>query len=126
MMSVLLAHLGSMLPWAWARAGVRTGERALLRSLFDELPKNTLLVADAGFTGFELLSELRERGTRRTRTRMLERSLADCPAARRARTQGAAPRFACRWPHKQQQTPAGQPRITTATDTQRTAASQLQ
>lgn len=64
MTGVLLVHLGAMLPWAWARAGVRTGERALLRSMLDVLPdaqENTLLVADAGFTGFELLSELRER-----------------------------------------------------------------
>ena len=59
MMAVLLVHLGVMLPWAWARAGVRTAERTLLRSLLDVLPEQTLLVADAGF---DLLTDLRERG----------------------------------------------------------------
>lgn len=62
MMAVLLVHLGVMLPWAWARAGARTAERTLLRSMLDALPDATLLVADAGFTGFELLGDLRARG----------------------------------------------------------------
>jgi hypothetical protein len=61
-MGVLLVHLGVMLPWAFARAGARAAERTLLRSLLGVLPADTLLVADAGFTGFELLNELRHRG----------------------------------------------------------------
>jgi hypothetical protein len=61
-MTLLLVHLGVMLPWAWKAAGVRTGERTLLRDLLHLLPERTLLVADAGFTGFDLLSALRCRG----------------------------------------------------------------
>ncbi|MBM4108582.1 MAG: transposase, partial [Phycisphaerae bacterium] len=59
---LLLMHLGVMLPWAWRCAGVNNAERTLLRSLLGVLPENALLVADAGFTGYELLSELRSRG----------------------------------------------------------------
>lgn len=58
MMMVLLVHLGVMLPWAWRIGGARDAERTLLRDLLDELPEHTLLVADAGFTGFDLLGEL--------------------------------------------------------------------
>ncbi len=62
MMTLLLVHLGAMLPWGWKIAGVGTGERALLREAMGLLPKNTLLVTDAGFTGFDLLRELQQRG----------------------------------------------------------------
>ena len=58
MMTLLLVHLGVMLPWAWRIGNARDAERTLLRDLLDELPGNTLLVADAGFTGFDLLCEL--------------------------------------------------------------------
>jgi hypothetical protein len=61
MVLLLLVHLGAMLPWAWKIGGARDAERTLLRSLLDDLPEGTLLVADAGFTGFDLLSELRRR-----------------------------------------------------------------
>lgn len=64
MMLVLLVHLGSMLPWAWKIGSARESERALLRSALDRLPPSTLLVADAGFVGFALLSDLRARGVR--------------------------------------------------------------
>ena len=62
MMALLLVHLGTMLPWAWKVAGVRTSERTLLRGVLHQLPTRTLLVADAGFTGFDLLSDLNDRG----------------------------------------------------------------
>ena len=62
MMMLLLVHLGCMLPWAWKCGGARDPERTLLRGLLDLLPEKTLLVADAGFTGFELLSEFQRRG----------------------------------------------------------------
>lgn len=58
MMVLLLVHLGVMLPWGWRIGSAREPERALLRDCVDELPEQTLLVADAGFTGFDLLSEL--------------------------------------------------------------------
>jgi hypothetical protein len=62
MMTLLLIHLGCMLPWAWKVGNAPDAERTLLRRLLGTLPHNTLLVADAGFTGFDLLSELRRRG----------------------------------------------------------------
>lgn len=64
MLLLLLVHLGSMLPWGWAVGGARDSERELLRRTLDDLPADTLLVADAGFTGFEFLTSLRARGVR--------------------------------------------------------------
>ncbi len=60
MLALLLVHLGAMLPWAWAVGPAAGSERSLLRGLLHLLPARTLLVADAGFTGFDLLSHLRE------------------------------------------------------------------
>ena len=62
MLCLLLVHLGAMLPWHFVIGGARDAERPLLRSCLGLLPERTLLVADAGFTGFDLLSELRARG----------------------------------------------------------------
>jgi len=61
--TLLLMHLGAMLPWAFALGEARTSERALLHTVLPLLPENTLLVADAGFVGFDLLSMLKGRGT---------------------------------------------------------------
>lgn len=62
MLGLLLVHLGAMLPWAFVSGSARDSERALLRSCLRLLPERTLLVADAGFTGFDLLSDLHARG----------------------------------------------------------------
>ena len=62
MMALLLVHLGVMLPWAWKIGNAADPERSLLRDLLGRLPAHTLLVADAGFTGFDLLSEMARRG----------------------------------------------------------------
>jgi hypothetical protein len=62
MTTLLLVHLGSMLPWAWRVGGARDAERTLLRGMLDVLPARTLLVADAGFVGYDLLRTLRARG----------------------------------------------------------------
>lgn len=64
MMLLLLVHLGTMLPWAWKVGGARSSERSLLRDVLGLLPAHTLLIADAGFTGFDLLTELHRRGVR--------------------------------------------------------------
>lgn len=60
--SLLLVHLGAMLPWSFELGEATTSERALLRRSLDVLPENTLLVADAGFVGFDLMNTLRGRG----------------------------------------------------------------
>lgn len=62
MMLLLLVHLGAMLPWGFKVGGACDAERTLLRASLDQLPRGALLVMDAGFTGFDLLSELRRRG----------------------------------------------------------------
>jgi hypothetical protein len=62
MMVVLLVHLGSMLPWDFGIGGARQSERSILRRLIKRLPDDALLVADAGYTGFDLLSHLHDSG----------------------------------------------------------------
>lgn len=53
-----LYHLGSGLPWRWRIGPGTDAERTHLRSLLKTLPAESLLVADAGFTGYELFKEL--------------------------------------------------------------------
>ena len=46
-------HLGSGLPWAFLRGRARSSERRHLLGLLRTLPAGALLVADAGFTGYD-------------------------------------------------------------------------
>lgn len=55
---VTLLHVVTELPWSWRRARGDAGERSLLREMLGDLPKQTLLLADAGFVGYDLLREL--------------------------------------------------------------------
>lgn len=55
-----LVHLPSMLIWDWRQGPGTSSERGHLRQMLPELPSNTLLVADAGFGGFDLWRELSE------------------------------------------------------------------
>lgn len=55
-------HMGAGLPWN-CRIGKGTeAERDHLRVMLANLPPGSLIVADAGFTGYELLKEIQERG----------------------------------------------------------------
>ncbi len=45
-------HLGCGLPWSWKQGESGSSEREHLQNMLDHLPKNTLLTADAGFTGY--------------------------------------------------------------------------
>lgn len=46
------------LPWDW-RSGARgNSERGQLRSMLEDLPKNCLLTADAGFVGYDLAQQI--------------------------------------------------------------------
>jgi hypothetical protein len=54
--------MGSGLPWTWRIGEARASERHHLREMLDTLPEDALLVADAGFTGFDLLWTLHEAG----------------------------------------------------------------
>lgn len=53
-----LYHMGSGLPWCWRIGSGTDSERNHLRSMLKTLPKESLLVADAGFTGYELFKTL--------------------------------------------------------------------
>jgi hypothetical protein len=57
-----LFHVGTGLPWYWKRGGGKESERNHLREMIAQLPRRTLLLADAGFTGYELLRSLKEAG----------------------------------------------------------------
>ena len=54
----LLWHVGSGLPWAWRTGPSGASERDHLLALVPELPAHALLVADAGFVGYELWQAL--------------------------------------------------------------------
>jgi len=51
-------HLPSHLVWDWRLGPGDSSERAHLRQMLPSLPAGTLLVADTGFGGFDLLSQL--------------------------------------------------------------------
>lgn len=55
MLLTVLFHAGTGLPWAFARGGARSSERSHLLQMLDTLPARALLLADAGFTGYDLL-----------------------------------------------------------------------
>ena len=58
-----LYHMGTGLPWAWKVGAGTDSERGQLRSMLDTLPDESLLVADAGFTGYDLMQTLNAQGT---------------------------------------------------------------
>lgn len=62
MLLTLLFHVGTGLPWAWRRGSGKGSERADLTSMLGDLPRETLLLADAGFVGYEMLLRLMEAG----------------------------------------------------------------
>ena len=57
----MLLHLEHGLPWDFRVGPGTESERAHLRSMLDDLPCGSLLVADAGFIGYELCRELIDR-----------------------------------------------------------------
>jgi hypothetical protein len=55
-------HLGLGVLWSWRLGGGGASEREHLRLLRGTLPRGTLLVADAGYVGYHLLSGLQTAG----------------------------------------------------------------
>lgn len=53
-----LLHVGTGLIWDWRRGGGREAERTHLREMMATLPAGALLLADAGFTGYDVLRAL--------------------------------------------------------------------
>ncbi len=58
----LLWHLGWGLPWAWKQGGLVDGERTQFRELLKQLPLAALVIADAGFVGYQLWRDIIESG----------------------------------------------------------------
>lgn len=56
-----ILHLGTGLPWDFRVGPGTDSERTHLREMLDDLPKGSLLVADAGFVGYDLCRELIQR-----------------------------------------------------------------
>jgi len=54
----LLWHVGSGLPWAWRTGPSGASERDHLVAMVPELPAHALLVADAGFVGYDFWQAL--------------------------------------------------------------------
>lgn len=53
-----LLHLPTGVVWEFTTGPARSSEREHLRQMLPTLPKNTLLIADAGFTGYDLLTAI--------------------------------------------------------------------
>jgi len=58
----MVLHLATDLPWCWKIGKANASERHHLRAMMHLFPKDTLLVADAGFTGYELWQSLMSAG----------------------------------------------------------------
>lgn len=57
-----LLHLPTGVVWQFTTGKARSSEREHLREMLPTLPQNALLIADAGFTGYELLTEIQQAG----------------------------------------------------------------
>lgn len=57
-----LYHMGTGLPWDWIIGRGTESERDHLRVMLGSLPPGSLIVADAGFTGFDLLGTILAHG----------------------------------------------------------------
>lgn len=53
-----LWHLGTQLPWSWKLGRCDSSEREHLSQMLAELPKQSLMVVDAGFYGYELWCQM--------------------------------------------------------------------
>ena len=59
---VTLMHVGTGLPWSWRRGAATASERGLLLEQLGTLPEGSLLLMDAGFTGYECLKTILKAG----------------------------------------------------------------
>lgn len=57
-----LWHMGLGLPWDFCTGPGTDSERRHLEDMLDDLPARSLLVADAGFCGYELCQRIHQRG----------------------------------------------------------------
>ncbi len=61
-MLTTLWHVGSGLPWRWQHGPRRDGERSQMLAMLSVLPERSLLLADAGFVGYDFWQALRDAG----------------------------------------------------------------
>lgn len=59
-MLTTLFHVATGLPWAWRIGSGKSSERTHIRQMLSLIPTGAWLLADAGFTGFDLLKQLQE------------------------------------------------------------------
>jgi len=57
-----LWHLGTGLPWNWRSGPADSSERAHLREMLESLPALALIVADAGFVGYDFARAITDSG----------------------------------------------------------------
>lgn len=62
LMVTLVWVLGLQVPWAWKHGGLEEGERSQFRSLLELLPVGALIVADAGFIGYDFWRSIIDNG----------------------------------------------------------------
>jgi len=62
MMLTTIRHVGTGLPWDWRIDPARRDERHQLDEMIDDLPDRALLIADALYTSYDLLSTLIQSG----------------------------------------------------------------
>ena len=62
MLLTTIRHAGTGLAWDWRVGPVRSSEQNHLREMIDDLPGEALVIADALYVGFDLLSRLHESG----------------------------------------------------------------
>jgi hypothetical protein len=58
MLVTTVFHVGTGLVWDFRRGDGKSSERSHLLQMLDTLPKETMLLADAGFTGYEFLTAI--------------------------------------------------------------------
>lgn len=58
----ILYHMGTGLPWNWTIGKGTASERDHLRSMLAALPPGSLIVADGGFVGYELMTAIVAQG----------------------------------------------------------------
>jgi hypothetical protein len=58
-----LWHLGTQLPWSWRLGPCDSSERDHLSAMLRELPRDSLMVIDAGFYGYNLWCEMSAAGS---------------------------------------------------------------
>ena len=62
MLVTTVFHVGTGLVWDFRRGDGKASERSHLLQMLDTLPKEAMLLADAGFTGYELLTAIAATG----------------------------------------------------------------